>query len=45
MTYTFPSQTSTVQPLKFGNVQVISSYILLGMWLLIRAGIEVNPYQ
>ena len=32
------SQTSTVQPLKFGNGWAISSHILLGMWLLIHAG-------
>ena len=30
--YTFP-QTSTVQPLKFGNGYVISSHILLGMYV------------
>ena len=29
------SQTSVVQPLKFGNGWVISSHTLLGMWLLI----------
>ena len=28
--------------MEFGNV-VISSHILLGMWLLIHAGIEINP--
>ena len=37
------SQTSTVQPLKFGNGKVISSHTLLCMWLLIHAGIKVNP--
>ena len=37
------SQTSTVQPLKFGNVYVISSNTLLAMWLLIHAGVKVNP--
>ena len=37
------SHTSTVQPLTFGKVSVISSYTLQGMWLLIHAGIEVNP--
>ena len=36
------SQTSTVQPLKFGNGYVIPSHTLLGMWLLINAGIKVN---
>ena len=35
------SQTSTVQPLKFGNGQVISSHTLLGMWLLIHAGLKL----
>ena len=34
------SQTPTVQPLKFGNGQVILSHILLGMWLLIHAEIQ-----
>ena len=37
------SKTSKVQPLKFGNELVISSHILKAMWLLIHAGIEVNP--
>ena len=37
------SQTSTVQPLKFGDGQAISSQILLGIGLLIHAGIKVNP--
>ena len=37
------SQTSTVQPLKFGNEQVISPHALLGMQLLIHAGVKVNP--
>ena len=27
-----------------GIGQVISSYTLLGLWLLIHAAIEVNPY-
>ena len=36
------SQTSTVQPLKFGNAQVISSHTLLGMWLIIHAGIKLT---
>ena len=38
------SKTSTVQPLKFGNGQVISSHTLLFRWLLIHVGIKVNPY-
>ena len=33
-------QTSTVAPLKFGNVYVSSSYALRGMWLIIQAGIK-----
>ena len=37
------SQTSTVQPLKFGNGYVIPSNTLMGMWLLIHADIKVNP--
>ena len=38
------SHTSTVQPLKFGNGQVISSHTLVGMYmyLLTHAGIKVN---
>ena len=39
------SQTSRVQPLMYGNGLVIPSPILLGMWLLIHAGIKVNPCQ
>ena len=39
------SQTSTVALLKFGNGYVFSSQILLGKWLLIHAGIKVNPYR
>ena len=35
-------QTSTVQPLKFGNGQVTSSHTLLHMWLLMHAGIKWN---
>ena len=31
-------QISTVQPLTFGNGQVISFHTFLGMWLLIQAG-------
>ena len=37
------SQTSTVQPLKFGNGWTISSHTLLGTWLHIHAAITVNP--
>ena len=36
------SQTSTVQPLKFGNGLVISFQTLLDMWLFIHAGIQVK---
>ena len=36
------SQTSTGQPLKFGNRCAISSLILFGMWSYIPAGIKVN---
>ena len=39
------TQTSMVEPLKFGNGLVISSHILQGMQLLIHAGIKVNPYK
>ena len=38
-------QTSLVQPLKFGNRQIISSHTLLNMWLLIHIGIKVNLCQ
>ena len=38
------SETSTVQPLKFGNRWIISSNNLLGMWLVTHAGIKVQPY-
>ena len=34
-------QTSAVQPLKFGIGNIISSHTLLGMSLLIHAGIKV----
>ena len=37
-----PFQTSTTQPLKFWNGWVISSHILLGMWLLIHVLIKFN---
>ena len=37
ITYPFPN--FNVQPLKFGNGSVISSHTLIGMWLLINAGI------
>ena len=40
---TYVSQTSVMQPLKFGNGYVISSDTLLTMRLLIHAGIKVNP--
>ena len=36
------TQTSMAQPLKFGNRYAISSYTLLGMWLLIDA-VKGNP--
>ena len=36
------SQTSMVQPLKFGNELVISYHIFLALWLLIHAGIEIS---
>ena len=38
------SQTSMIAPLKFVNGYVISSHILLCMWLLIYAGIKVKPW-
>ena len=37
------SHRTTVQPLTFGNGEVISSHSLLDMWLLIHAGVKVNP--
>ena len=37
------SQTSTIERLMFENVYIISPRTLLGMWLLIHAGIQVNP--
>ena len=40
---TYPFQTPTVAPLKFGKVLVISSHNLLDVWLLIHAGIKINP--
>ena len=36
------TQTSVVQPLKFGNGCVISSHNLLGMWLLMHVGIKID---
>ena len=39
--YPFPNFNSAAVSL-FGNGLVISSHTLLGMWLLIHAGIEVN---
>ena len=41
ITYPFPNLK--VQLVKFGNWYVIFSYTLLGMWLLIHAGIKVDP--
>ena len=38
------SQTSPVQPLKFGNGKVVSSHTILGMCLVILGGIKTNPY-
>ena len=38
------SQTSTVQPLKFGSGEVISSHTLQNMWLFIHAEIKVNSF-
>ena len=35
-------QTSTGQQLKFGGVEVVSSHILSGMWLIIHAEIKVK---
>ena len=40
---TCPFQTSTAAPLEFVNRYVISFHTLLGMWLLIRDGIKVDP--
>ena len=37
------SQTSMVQPLKFGMGKEFHPTFLLGMWLLIHASIKVNP--
>ena len=39
------SQAATVQMLKFGDGWVISFHNLLGMWLLINAGIKINSRQ
>ena len=36
------SQTSTVQPLKYGDGYVILSHNILGIWLIIHAGIKVK---
>ena len=36
---------STMGLSKFGNGREIPSHIILGMWLLIHAGIEVNLCQ
>ena len=41
---TYPFQNfNGAEPLKFENGWVISSHALLGMWLLIRVGIKINP--
>ena len=37
------SQSPTVAPLNFGHDLVISSHILLGMCLLVHAGLKVDP--
>ena len=37
------SQTSTAGPLKVENGWIILSQTLLGTWLLVHAGIKVNP--
>ena len=37
------SQTSTAGPLKVENGWIILSHTLLGTWLLVHAGIKVNP--
>ena len=37
------SQTSTAGPLKVENGWIILSHTLLGTWLLVHAGIQVNP--
>ena len=39
------SQTSTVHALKFGDGYAISSHNLLGMWLVIHAGINFPGRQ
>ena len=47
ITYTFPNFNSAAarhhQVLKFEDGWVVSFHILLGVWLLIHAGIKVNP--
>ena len=42
---TYPFQTSTLQPLSFGNGWVISSHTILDVWSVIHSGIWLNPYQ
>ena len=37
------SQTSAMEPVKFGKGYVISPNILRGMWLFIHAEIKVKP--
>ena len=39
------SQTSTMQPLKFGNEWIISSHTVLGVWFIIHTGINVNLFK
>ena len=34
----------TIVPLAFGKGYVISTHTLLGMWLLIRAGVKVYQF-
>ena len=44
LTYPFLSfNGATIQVFKFKNGYVISSHTLLGVWLLIHAGIKVKP--
>ena len=38
----YPFPNFNIQLLKFGNGKVISSYILLSMYLFIHAGIKVD---
>ena len=43
MRYKVWDEITSVQPLKFMNGLVIPSHTLLGVWLLIHAGIQVKP--